>query len=79
MNANWKEGDKVPYFDGGAHEPARAGLFFYSGFTMGNYFAADGRIMWLSSTEAEAQAKADGVSFVFRDCFDHYSATSVAN
>ncbi len=48
------------------------GLFWYSGFGMGNYFSAAGKVYWHSSSEAANHARGEGVKFDWVDSMKHY-------
>lgn len=56
-----------------------AGLFWYSGFGMGNYFAKDGKVYWHSSSEAAEHARKDGVKFDWVDSMKHYVPVAVGD
>ena len=51
----------------GWSEPARPGVFWYSGFGLGHYFGADGFKHWMTTTEASDRARAEGVPFLWLD------------
>lgn len=47
-----------------------AGLFCYHGFGAGYYYSSTGEKVWTNYTDASAQAKAEGVPFLYWDSFD---------
>lgn len=44
-----------------------AGLFWYRGFGMGEYFSSDGGVYWVGATRAHAMAEDEKVSFHWED------------
>lgn len=67
----WKTGDQKVVGQGrDAMVNIFAGLYLYSGFGQGNYYSSKGNeIFGGDSTWAREQAEAEGIPFVYYDCF----------
>lgn len=74
----WKDGDKVTVGrEKNATVNVFAGLFLYSGFGMGTYYAArENEQFWCDASEAERKAVDEGLPFVN---FDSFSWTNDPN
>lgn len=68
----WREGDSCSFAGTALKQPIFAGLFFYSGFGMGDYYSRDGFVYWISASQAEDYAKRDGIDWKYVDSFQYY-------
>ncbi len=72
---SWKEGEEVAYVTGKKRR-ITAGLFWYSGFGMGNYYAKNHDVVWCNSRRADELARADGFERAdYVDSFNGYVGT----
>jgi hypothetical protein len=75
----WSPGDTVgfcDYYRTSPRLPIFAGLFFYSGFGLGDYFGTDGKVIWTEGgyEKLHALAQADGLSeYTVIDSFNPYA------
>lgn len=71
MKTTWSQGDTVKYMESEERLEVYPGLFFYSGFGMGNYYSKEGRIIWCDSVQASEYAHKDNVLKKTVDSFDY--------
>lgn len=74
----WKDGDEVTYV-AGTKRKITPGLYFYSGFGVGDVYLPGGEIRSCSSDEAYAACEKAGVEYRFVDSFDGYRGIALGD
>ena len=63
----WTVGDRRQFPGTEVTVAITPGLFWYSGFGLGNYHSIDGSVRWMWTTEANALARTEKAEFRFVD------------
>ena len=71
----WLPGDTRRFITGRSTVEVYAGLFWYHGFGMGEFFSRSGKVRFCNRTEAVKHAHKEKVEFKFIDCFQGYVGT----